>query len=181
MRYRWAKGVAALMVAAALGGSLAGCNRAGASGEDPRLAENLRAAEEFMASNAKAEGVQTLPSGIQYKVIQSGPPGGEIPDGNDLVRIDYEGALLDGTVFDSSFQAGKPTVFTVDQVVPGFRDALQHMRVGDEWYVYIPPALGYGEQDKGDIPPNSALVFRLKLHELARNPGGDSGVDTAVG
>ena len=177
MRYGWVKGAAALMMVAAL----AGCDRGAASGEDPRLAENLKAAEEFMAANAKAEGVQTLPSGIQYKVIRSGPPGGESPDSNDLVRIDYEGALLDGTVFDSSFQAGKPTVFTVDQVVPGFRDALQHMRVGDEWYVYIPPALGYGEQDKGDIPPNSALVFRLKLHDLARNEGGDTSLDTAAG
>ncbi|WP_324797132.1 FKBP-type peptidyl-prolyl cis-trans isomerase [Brevundimonas sp.] len=177
MRYGWARTGAMLAMAAAL----TGCGRDAASPGDPVAAENLRAAEFFMASNARAEGVQTLPSGVQYKVIRAGPPGGERPDGNDMVRVDYQGTLTDGTVFDSSFENGRPTVFTVEEVVPGWRDALQHMSVGDEWYVYIPPALGYGDRDMGAIPPNSALIFRLKLLDLARNPGGDTAVATATG
>lgn len=182
MRYGWARTGAALALAAALGGTLAGCNKGPVQTDaEKEAAANLRAADFFLASNARADGVQTLPSGVQYKVIQAGPPGGERPDGNDMVRVDYEGTLIDGTVFDSSFLNGRPNVFTVENMVPGFRDALQHMSVGDEWYVYIPPALGYGEQDKGDIPPNSALIFRLKLHDLARNPGGDTGLATATG
>ena len=132
-------------------------------------------------SNAKAEGVRSLPSGVQYKVIQSGPPGGESPDRNDLVRVDYEGTLADGTVFDSSFQKGQPAVFVVGEVVPGWTEALQHMRVGDEWLVYVPPALGYGEMGRPGIPPNSLMVFRIKLLEVARAPGGERGGPIGMG
>ena len=170
----------------AMAAALAACGRDGASAGDPQAAENLREAEFFMTSNAKAEGVQALPSGVQYKVLQAGPPGGERPDGNDLVRVDYEGSLTDGTVFDSSFQRGQPAVFTVEEgisgsVIPGMRDALQHMSVGDEWLVYIPPAIGYGESGAGDIPPNSVLIFRLKLLEVAPVPGGTTALDVAHG
>ena len=182
MRYGWARTAAALAMAAAL----AACGRDGASAGDPQAAENLREAEFFMTSNARAEGIQTLPSGVQYKVLQAGPPGGERPVGNDLVRVDYEGSLTDGTVFDSSFQRGQPAVFTVEDgisgsVISGMRDALQHMSVGDEWLVYIPPAIGYGESGAGDIPPNSVLIFRLKLLEVAPVPGGTTALDVAHG
>ncbi|MBI2261864.1 MAG: FKBP-type peptidyl-prolyl cis-trans isomerase [Caulobacterales bacterium] len=181
MRYGWARTAAALAMMAAL----AACGREAPAG-DPQAAENLREAEFFMTSNARAKDVQTLPSGVQYKVLQAGPPGGERPDGNDLVRVDYEGSLTDGTVFDSSFERGQPAVFTVEEgisgsVIPGMRDALQHMSVGDEWLVYIPPAIGYGETAAGDIPPNSVLIFRLKLLDIARAPGGSTAVATAHG
>ncbi|MDI1325934.1 MAG: FKBP-type peptidyl-prolyl cis-trans isomerase [Brevundimonas sp.] len=180
MRYGWARGVAALSMAAALAGPLAACNREPAA-SDESVAQNLRAAEFFMSSNAKAEGVKSLPSGVQYKVVRSGPPGGETPDRNDLVRVDYEGTLTDGTVFDSSFQAGQPAVFTVGDVVPGWTDALQHMRVGDEWVVYVPPAQGYGEQGRPGIPANAVMVFRIKLLDIARAPGGERGGAIAQG
>ena len=182
MRYGWARTGAVLAMAAAL----AACGRGGAPVMDQEAADNLRAAGFFMASNARAEGVRSLPSGIQYKVTQSGPPGGESPDGNDLVRVDYAGALTDGTVFDSSFERGQPAVFTVEEgmsgsIIPGMREALQHMSVGDEWTVYIPPELGYGDRASGPIPPNSVLIFRLKLLDIARTPGGTTVIDTAHG
>lgn len=180
MRYGWARGVAALSMMAALAGPLAACSREPAA-PDESAAENLRAAEFFMSSNAKADGVKSLPSGVQYKVIRSGPPGGETPDRNDLVRVDYEGALTDGTVFDSSFQSGQPAVFTVGDVVPGWTEALQHMRAGDEWWVYVPPAQGYGEQGRPGIPGNAVMVFRIKLLEVSRVPGGERGGPTAMG
>lgn len=182
MTFGWAKGVAALAMIAAL----AACGR-GAEPVDQTAAENARAAQFFMASNAKAEGVHTLPSGVQYKVVTAGPPGGEKPDGNDLVRVDYEGTLTDGTVFDSSFTRGQPAVFTVEadipgmSVVEGWRVALREMRVGDEWIVYIPPELGYGDHGQGEIPPNSVLVFRLKLLDIARTPGDGARHGVAMG
>jgi peptidylprolyl isomerase/FKBP-type peptidyl-prolyl cis-trans isomerase FklB len=176
MNSGWARGALALAVMAAL----AGCDR-GAGGAADVAAENARAAEFFLKSNARAEGVRTLPSGVQYKVVQSGPPGGESPDSNDLVRVDYEGTLTDGTVFDSSFQRGQPAVFTLGEVVEGWTEALQHMRVGDEWIVYLPPEQAYGEQGRPGIPPNSVLVFRVKLLDIARAPGGNRGVGVAAG
>lgn len=175
MNSGWARGAAALVMAA----SLAACDRGAAT--DDAAAENARAAEFFLKSNARAEGVQSLPSGVQYKVVQSGPPGGESPDNNDLVRVDYEGTLTDGTVFDSSFQRGQPAVFTLGEVVEGWTEALQHMRVGDEWIVYLPPEQAYGEQGRPGIPPNSVLVFRVKLLDIARAPGGNRGVGVAAG
>ena len=174
MRFGW---VSVVMVAGAL--ALAGCNRDAAGGAD--LEANARAAAFFMDSNGKAEGVQTLPSGLQYKVIASGPSGAPSPDRNDLVRVDYEGALTDGTVFDSSFSRGQPYVTTAEQVVPGWTEALQRMKVGDEWMLYVPPALGYGERDQGQIPPNSVLVFRIKLLDVAPTPGGGRGTGVAQG
>jgi peptidylprolyl isomerase/FKBP-type peptidyl-prolyl cis-trans isomerase FklB len=158
---------------------LAACGR-GESGAD--IEERARAAAFFMTSNARAPGVQTLPSGLQYKVVTSGPPGGESPDSNDLVSVNYEGALTDGTVFDSSFGRGAPYVTTPEQVVPGWTEALQRMKVGDEWLLYVPPELGYGvEGGPPTIPPNAVLVFRIQLLDVARAPGGGSGVGSARG
>ena len=173
MRFGWARAAALSLLTA-----VAACGR-GAPAAD--LAKNAEAAAFFMTSNARAEGVQTLPSGLQYKIIRSGPAGAAGPDRNDLVRVDYEGALTDGTVFDSSFQKGQPFVTTPEQVVPGWTEALQRMKVGDEWMLYVPPALGYGEQNAGDIPPNSVLVFRIKLLDVAPTPGGGRGVGSAQG
>ena len=180
MNYGWARGATALAMIALLAGPLAACNRA-PTAPDETAAQNLRAAEFFMTSNARVEGVRSLPSGVQYKIIRSGPPGGVQPDRNDLVRVDYEGTLTDGTVFDSSFRKGQPAVFTVSDVVPGWTAALQEMRVGDEWLVYVPPEQGYGEQGRPGIPPNAVMVFRIKLLEVAPVPGGERGGPIAQG
>lgn len=165
MRFGWARtGLVALAGALAL----AACGRADAG---PSLEERAQAAAYFMETNATAEGVRTLPSGVQYKIVESGPAGGARPDGNDLVRVDYEGSLIDGRVFDSSFQRGTSSAFHLDQVVPGWTDALQQMSVGDEWILYIPPELGYGAQGGGQVPPNAVLVFRVRLLDIAPVPG----------
>lgn len=166
----------ALMLSAAL--LAVGCGRGTTADE---LERNARAAEVFLTANARAEGVRTLDSGLQYKVVQSGPGGSPSPDSNDLVRVHYEGALTDGTVFDSSLAKGQPFVTTPEQVVPGWTEALQLMKVGDEWMLYVPPALGYGERRAGDIPPNSVLVFRIILLDVAPTPGGRRGVGIAAG
>ena len=176
MRFGWASLTAALLLAAC------GGEAGEAPGDDARVAE----AAAFMAENADADGVVTLDSGLQYKVLNAAPDGAPSPDGNDLVRVHYEGSLTDGTVFDSSFERGQPAVFTIEEgisgsIIPGMRDALQHMTVGDEWLVYIPPELGYGEESGGEIPPNSVLVFRLKLLEVAATPGGTRATDVAHG
>jgi len=158
---------------------LAACGRA-PSPVDPEAARAEAAA--FMTKNGGEEGVQTLPSGLQYKVVQSGPPGGVSPDRNDLVKVEYEGKLTDDTVFDSSFARGAPAIFTPETVVPGWTEALQRMHVGDEWILYVPPALGYGERGGGSaIPANAVLIFRLKLLDVAPAPGGGSAVPTAMG
>lgn len=174
MRFGW---VSPLVLAAVL--AVAGCNKGDAGGADAEA--NAKAAEFFLTSNARAEGVRTTASGLQYKVIASGPSGAPSPDRNDLVRVDYEGALTDGTVFDSSFAKGIPFATHVDEVVPGWTEALQLMKAGDEWTLYLPPALGYGERGQGDIPPNAVLVFRVKLLDVAPVPGGGRGVGLATG
>ena len=174
MNSGWAKGALALAMVAAL----AACNRAPEAGD---AEANLKAGPAFMERNAKEDGVQSLPNGIQYKVLQAGPVGGESPDSNDLVRVEYEGSLTDGTVFDSSYERGQPSVFTLGDVVSGWREALQHMKVGDEWVVYLPADKAYGEDAKPGIPANSVLVFRLKLLDIARAPGGERVLVTANG
>ena len=162
MRFGWASLTAALLLAAC------GGEAGEAPGDDARIAE----AAAFMAENADADGVVTLESGLQYKVLTAAPEGAPSPDGNDLVRVHYEGSLTDGTVFDSSFERGSPYVTTPEQVVPGWTEALQRMKVGDEWLLYVPPELGYGAEQSGRIPPHSVLVFRLQLLDMAAAPGG---------
>ena len=171
MNFGWGR---AALIAAFL---MAGCSQP--APVDPNAGKAEAAA--FMAKNAKEEGVQTLPSGLQYKVVQAGPAGGVSPDRNDLVKVDYEGKLVDNSVFDSSFARGAPAVFTPEEVVKGWTEALQKMRVGDEWLLYVPPELGYGEQGNPKIPANSVLIFRLKLLDVSKVPGGGSGVGIAMG
>jgi len=130
---------------------------------DPRAAANLGRARSFLADNGKQAGVVTLPSGLQYKVLTAGAAGGASPRGDDRVLVNYEGALLDGTVFDSSYQRGHPDVFTVDQLIPAWTEALKKMKPGDVWMLYAPPGLAYGEKGAGPIPPQSALVFKIEL------------------
>ena len=130
---------------------------------DPRAAQNLAAANAFLAAKAKEPGVVTLPSGLEYKVLQSGPAGGASPLAEDRVVVNYEGALPDGTVVDSSYKRGQPDVFVAGQLIPAWTEALEKMKPGDSWLLYVPPALGYGAKGAGPIPPNSALVFKIEL------------------
>lgn len=145
--------------------TLAGCSR-------PSADSGAQDAAWFLAQNARQSGVETLPDGVQYRVDRTGSPDAVQPDSNDLVMVNYEGALTDGTVFDSSYEAGRPASFNVDAVIPGWQSALTHMRVGDQWTVWVPPAVGYGESGSGPIPPNSVLVFRIELLNVAPVPGG---------
>ncbi len=126
---------------------------------------NRNAGEAFLAENKKKEGVITLPSGLQYKVITEGK--GEKPQATDRVKVDYEGRLIDGTVFDSSYKRGKATTFQCNQVIKGWTEALQKMPVGSKWELYIPYQLAYGDRETGQyIKPYSALVFTVELHEI---------------
>jgi|SRR5580698_7628686 FKBP-type peptidyl-prolyl cis-trans isomerase len=130
---------------------------------DPRVAQNSAQARAFLATNAKAPGVITLPSGLQYKVLQSGPPGGASPRSDDRVIVNYEGTLLDGTVFDTTYQHGHPATFVVGQLIPAWTIALLKMKPGDVWMLYAPARLGYGDEGAGPIPPASALIFKIEL------------------
>ncbi|KQV56119.1 MULTISPECIES: FKBP-type peptidyl-prolyl cis-trans isomerase [unclassified Caulobacter] len=121
------------------------------------------AGKAFLEKNAKAPGVVTLPSGLQYKVVTSGAKDAPSPKLGDIIKVHYEGKLLDGTVFDSSFARGKPAIMPADGLIPGWLEALPKMKVGDEWTLYIPSDLAYGSRDMGEIPPDSVLVFRLQL------------------
>ena len=126
---------------------------------------NKKAAEEFLAKNAKEEGVITTESGLQYKIIEKGE--GESPSAEDKVEVHYEGTLLDGTVFDSSYKRNETVTFPVNGVIPGWTEALQLMKVGAKWTLYIPPELAYGAGGAGQmIGPNSALVFDVELVDI---------------
>ena len=125
---------------------------------------NKEAGEKFLAANAKKDGVKTLPSGVQYKVLKEGT--GAIPADTSLVRVHYEGKTIDGKVFDSSFTRGQPLDLRCNQTIKGWTDAMVHMPAGSEWEIYIPQELAYGEREQGDIKPFSALIFRIQLIEV---------------
>ena len=111
--------------------------------------------------------ITVLASGLQYEIIQSGPAGGESPTSSNSVLAHYHGTLPDGTVFDSSVDRGEPATFGVSQVISGWTEALQLMKVGDKWRLFIPPDMAYGEASPTPaIPPNSALVFEVELLEV---------------
>ena len=125
-------------------------------------AQNKASGESFLAANAKKEGVTTLPSGLQYEIITEGT--GKQPSAAARVQCPYEGTLIDGTVFDSSIKRGEPAVFGVNQVIKGWVEALQLMKEGSKWRLYIPYDMAYGEHGAGEmIPPYSALVFDVEL------------------
>lgn len=121
--------------------------------------------EEWMAANAKKAGVKTLPSGVQYKVIKEG--NGAMPKDTSLVTVNYEGRLIDGTVFDSSYKRGQAVDLRANQVIKGWTEALVHMPVGSVWEVYIPQELAYGEREQGQIKPYSPLVFKIELIKVS--------------
>ncbi|MFN3521259.1 MAG: FKBP-type peptidyl-prolyl cis-trans isomerase [Phenylobacterium sp.] len=159
-----------VLLAIAAAASLAACSPKADPGA---LAASAAEAKAFMDKNAGAEGVKTLPSGLQYKVVRSGPPGGMRPQETDEVKVHYEGKFVDGKVFDSSYERGLPAAMPLKALIPAWVEALQLMRPGDEWMLYVPPELGYGEQGAGggEIPPNSVLIFRIELIDVLPGPG----------
>jgi FKBP-type peptidyl-prolyl cis-trans isomerase len=127
-----------------------------------QLAESIKKGQEFLVENGKQEGVKKLKGGVQYKVIEAGE--GESPELTDTVKVHYTGKLINGTMFDSSVQRGEPATFRVGQVIKGWQMALQEMKVGDKWMLYIPSELAYGAQGSpGAIGPNEVLVFEVEL------------------
>jgi FKBP-type peptidyl-prolyl cis-trans isomerase FklB len=135
--------------------------------EEQRLAlaeSNKKDGAAFLAANASKEGVVTLPSGLQYKVLVAGT--GPKPSVTDSVVCNYRGTLLDNTEFDSSYKRGQPMTFVVGRVIKGWSEALQLMPVGSKWQLFIPPDLAYGERGSGPIGPNATLVFEVELQSI---------------
>ena len=136
--------------------------------QDEIAETNKQAGKEFLAENAKRSGVVVLPSGLQYEVLAEGK--GRKPKATDKVQCHYHGTLIDGQVFDSSIQRGTPAVFGVNQVIPGWVEALQLMPEGSRWKLYIPSDLAYGEQGAGgSIPANATLIFEVELIKILKS------------
>ena len=132
---------------------------------EEHLKKNLKAGEAFLAENAKKEGVVTLPSGLQYKILRQG--NGAVATSNDEVEVKYEGKLIDGTVFDSSYTRSEQTnKFRPNQVIKGWTEALTLMPEGSMWELYIPQNLAYGERQAGQIPPYSTLIFKVEVEKV---------------
>ncbi|UNU72581.1 FKBP-type peptidyl-prolyl cis-trans isomerase [Moraxella nasovis] len=128
---------------------------------ETKAANNKAAGEEFLAKNAKKDGVKVTPSGLQYKVITEGT--GKSPKATDTVTVHYEGRLIDGTVFDSSYEHGMPAQFPLNQVIKGWTEGIQLMKEGGKYELYVPSDLAYGEQGNPAIEPNSVLIFTVEL------------------
>ncbi|AQW69967.1 FKBP-type peptidyl-prolyl cis-trans isomerase [Pseudomonas putida] len=122
------------------------------------------AGKQFLADNAKRDGIVTLDSGLQYEALSTGE--GAKPSREDQVRVHYHGTLIDGTVFDSSYDRGQPAEFPVGGVIAGWTEALQLMSAGSKWRLYVPSELAYGAQGVGSIPPHSVLVFDVELLDV---------------
>ena len=135
--------------------------------QQEKLEINKKAGEEFLSINRHKAGVVELPSGLQYQVLQKGA--GAKPTATDKVKCHYHGTLINGTVFDSSVERGQPAVFGVNQVIPGWVEALQLMEVGSKWRLFIPSHLAYGEHGAGEmIEPNSTLIFDVELLDVVK-------------
>ncbi len=129
--------------------------------------KNSKEGEAFLAANAKKDGVKTTASGLQYKVMAAGK--GKTPGATDAVKVHYKGTLIDGTVFDSSIERGQPAEFSLNQVIPGWTEALQLMKEGDKWQVFIPGKLAYADRGAGaKIGPNATLIFEIELLSVAK-------------
>ncbi|WP_250656172.1 FKBP-type peptidyl-prolyl cis-trans isomerase [Alkalimarinus coralli] len=126
--------------------------------------------KEFLAENAKREGVTTTDSGLQYEVITQGSGEGESPKATDTVSVHYHGTLIDGTVFDSSVERNQPAEFPLNAVIKGWTEALQLMKVGDKWKLYLPSEIAYGARSPSPkIPANSTLVFEVELLDIKKS------------
>ncbi len=126
-----------------------------------KATENKTAGTAFLAENAKKEGVKQTDSGLQYKVLKEGT--GKSPKATDVVEVNYEGKLIDGTVFDSSYERGEPIEFPLNQVIAGWTEGLQLMKEGSKYEFYIPSDIAYGEAGNAGIEPNSTLIFTVEL------------------
>ena len=131
---------------------------------EKKYGANRIAGEEFLKANAKKDSVKVTPSGLQYKVLTMGT--GEMPKKEDKVKVNYEGHLIDGTEFDSSYKRGKPVTFPVGQVIAGWTEALCMMPVGSKWMLYVPQELAYKDREQSKIPPFSCLIFTVELLEI---------------
>jgi len=130
--------------------------------------KNAKEGEKFLAENAKKEGVKVTASGLQYKVLKSGT--GKTPKLSDTVKTHYHGTLVDGTVFDSSVERKEPATFPVQGVIPAWTEALQLMKEGDKWQLFVPSKLAYGEQGAGGkIGPNATLIFEVELLSIEKS------------
>ncbi len=129
--------------------------------------KNKKEGDTFLAENKKKPGVVTLPSGLQYKVLKEGT--GKSPKVTDTVVTNYRGTLLDGKEFDSSYKRGEPATFAVNRVIAGWTEALQRMKVGSKWQLFVPSNLAYGENGNGpDIGPNATLIFEVELLDIKK-------------
>jgi FKBP-type peptidyl-prolyl cis-trans isomerase FklB len=135
--------------------------------------ENLEKGKAFLEENGKKEGVVTLPSGLQYKVVAAGSGKSPKPDGT--VTVHYRGTFIDGTEFDSSYSRGKPEKIQVSSVIRGWTEALPLMKKGAKWQIFLPPYLGYGDRRRGRIAPNSTLVFDIELIAIDSAKGESKG------
>lgn len=125
---------------------------------------NLKTGTEFLENNKKAKGIKTTKSGLQYQVLKEGK--GNSPSADATVKVHYRGTLINGTEFDSSYKRDQPAEFPVSGVIPGWTEALQLMKPGGKWKLYIPPGLAYGDMGRPSIPPNSVLIFEVELLEV---------------
>jgi FKBP-type peptidyl-prolyl cis-trans isomerase FklB len=128
---------------------------------------NKQAAKEFLAKNAKASGVVETASGLQYKIVDAGKADAPSPSATDTVTVQYRGHLIDGTVFDSSYERGQPATFPVGGVIKGWQEALQLMKPGAKWQLFVAPELAYGDSGQGKIQPGSLLIFDVELLSVA--------------
>ncbi|MEO1251392.1 MAG: FKBP-type peptidyl-prolyl cis-trans isomerase [Pseudomonadota bacterium] len=127
---------------------------------------NLEAANEFLTANAEKEGVNTTDTGLQYEVLRTGDEGAASPSARSTVEVHYQGTLLNGTEFDSSYSRGQPIEFPLNRVIPGWTEGVQLMRVGDKFRFFVPPDLAYGASGKGPIGPNELLIFEVELLDV---------------
>lgn len=133
---------------------------------EKKYGANRIAGEDFLKANAKKDSVKTTPSGLQYKILTQGT--GELPTKDDKVKVNYEGHLIDGTEFDSSYKRNKPVTFPVGEVIAGWTEALCMMPVGSKWQLFVPQNLAYGDREKPKIPPFSCLIFTVELLEIEK-------------
>lgn len=133
---------------------------------EKKFGANRKAGEAFLKAKAKEKGVKALEGGVLYKVLQEGK--GAIPSDTSKVKVNYEGKLIDGTIFDSSYKRKEPAVFPCNQVIKGWTEVLTHMPVGSKWEVYIPQDKAYGAREAGKIPPFSTLIFTVELLDIEK-------------